>query len=291
MGVWDQRTLGSLVDDGRLRWFALFLLIHEATIAVLWGWLPGDGAPRAKTLLAGALVVGLLLAAAVGVIRSRWLRLALVFAALFTGAKIALVFPGAANHMHLGFLALAFIAFAGLEDEAERTLALQACAALAIIVLFWSAIQKILHGLYFHGEYFAFTLTHSSRFGLLRAVLPADELAQLAALGEPRPGLGPFRLQSWVGLAISNGVYVAEFVAAGLLLYAPTRTVGFIFSVLIFSTIAGTTRELLFGSMMVNFLLLFAPLNLSAWGLGASSLLYVAMIATRLGGLPDWTFH
>ena len=68
---------------------------------------------------------------------------------------------------------------------------------------------------------------------------------------------GPYRFQSWLGLAISNGVWLGEMGSALLLLSSRFRAFGVAGTFALVAAIELAARELMFGFLFLNLLLLY----------------------------------
>ena len=74
---------------------------------------------------------------------------------LFVGfhlGAIVWLFPAVSNHFFLVFYALLLLSIVDLDRPREALLGLQACRFLVVIVLFYSGLQKVLYGTYFHAQ-------------------------------------------------------------------------------------------------------------------------------------------
>jgi hypothetical protein len=88
-------------------------------------------------------------------------------------------------------------------------------------------------------------------------------MARLRALHPLAPGNGPYAIRSPLALLIANGVYVFEMVTPVLLIWRRTRPYAAVAVLIVLAGIEVGARELLFGVLFVNLLLLFfaRPVN------------------------------
>ena len=231
-------------------------------------------------------------------------RVAAPLGAAIVGIAVVRYVPNVANHTFLLFLALAALALFPGRSTDERTLALSTLRWLAAIVLFATGVQKLMHGTYFHGEFLAFQIASGERFAaLFRWVLPGEEFDRLRALGAmhdsgagvlpvPLPrGSGPFRFESFAGLLVSNSVYLFEMIAPVLLVIRRTRTVAAVATVLFLAAVELGAREIMFGILFVNLVLLFLRGNWTGRLLPIFLAAYAYLIVVNLGLLPQWIFQ
>lgn len=274
-------------DDGRIPAFCLFLLLHEAARFALWSWL-GEARPTAVPV---ALTLASVACLAAGFFRSV-ARIAVACLVLLLLARTFLTFPTTPNHGYLALFAAALVAFCGFSTPEERSLLLSSCRWLAAGVLFHAGMQKFAHGTYFRGEFLATQIALDEPLGgAIARMLPAEEVSRLRSLDPYAGGAGPFRLESWIGVAVSNLVWISEVVFAVGLLASRTRRLALSGAILMLFSIEVFAREIFYGLLVLSLLLLFAPLNLSLWALFASSLVYLALLATKTGLLPAWFFN
>ena len=282
-----------------LRWFRLILLIHMAARSFLT--IPSSAdAGFGERLLRSAIV----LVALVGCIPGfgSWAaRLAALplwatrVASVLLLAEIAITVPFTANHVFLEFLCLALLSVLDERDEREAELLLPAFRWLVGIFFFYTGLQKFLYGYYFDGQFLAYLAGTEDRFAaFFGLIIPADELARLQSYNElllqpgvyrPRLGAGPYLVDSVLFVVVSNGVYLFEMLAGVLLLARRTRVPAAVASIAFVVMIELGARELTFGVLMVNLLLLFLP---GAWIkrlLPAFLLFYLYLVMAHLF---DW---
>jgi hypothetical protein len=286
----------------KIRAVRLLLVAHLVTETAL-AWIRSaslgiPAVPQATLFLASLVALGLALAP-----RLAWASAPV--AAAIVGGAVARYAPDIANHTFLLFLALATLALFPGRDTTERILALSSLRWLAAIVLFGTGVQKILHGTYVHGEFLAYQIASGERFAtLFRWALPAEEFERLRALaptGEHLTdatvlpatltlGSGPYRFTSPFALLVSNVVYLFEMTAPVLMLVRRTRAVAAVATVVFLAFIEVGAREIMFGILFVNLVLLFLRENWNGRLLPAFLAAYGYVLAVHLDWLPNWIF-
>jgi hypothetical protein len=306
-----ERVLLAVADDAdpsrRLGAYRTILLLHLAAELVL-AVLRQPAAAAASVLpiaLAGSAVVAFGLGSFP---RTRGLAAPLAFATLLFAA--VRFFPNVANHSFLLLVALGVLTLFDPHRPREGKLALGTLRWIGALVLFATGVQKVLHGTYFHGEFLAFQVAHGDRFAaVFSPLLPAGEVARLREIGAagaalpgsdvfrayetapPAPGAGPYRLESPVGLALSNAVWIFELVAPAFLLWWRTRAVAVAAVVVFLLGIELGAREVMFGALFTATILMFVRSDLLVRLLPTWVLLYAALILSRVGVLPAWRFN
>ncbi len=202
----------------------------------------------------------------------------------------SMAFPDNANHQYLYVILLCLMVFFDPDIVQERVTLLQTLRWLAVIGLAWAGFQKVLYGYYFGGEFLAFAIAQTSRFAdLFGWLIPSDELARLQAL-RPGPGAGPYRVESLAFVLVSNLAYLLEIVVAVMLVVPRLRRWAFPAAIGYVIAIELGARELFFGGLMINLLLLFAARDLNRRFLPLFVLLYAYVLAMVFGILPRWSF-
>lgn len=281
MSAW-RRVLEIPTDDGRdrpdkLRAFELILLMHVATRLWIWALRPYAGAGSAKLLVAFVATV-----LALAALRRGWEQLAVTGIALILFGKIVATFPETSNHSLLEFLATALLASLDRRAAEERALLLQACCWGIAIVLFSSGLQKILYGTYFEAQFLgAFIALKPSFAQAFGSLIAPSELARLQALPFSA-GAGPFAVRSPAVVALSNAVYIVEIGLPFLLLWRPTRAAAMAAAIVFTLALQVAARELFFGALFVNGLLLFSHSALNRRLLPLFGFLYAALLLTRV---------
>ena len=265
------------LGDPRLVAFRVFLGLHLTAWSVLWLGREHD-APALWFRVAVVVAVAVWAAATVRGRSRGWLD-GVALAAV--AGLAAAVFPATSNHGFLGAVCLGWLVLV------RPTEALPALRWTVVIVAFYAGVQKVLHGTYFDGTFLAYQVAHSERFtATLGALLPTAELARLQALEPLTVGAGPYRLTSWVGLTLSNAVWIAELVLPPLLWIRRTRTAAMVGLIAVVLAIEIAAREVLFGGLFVALLLLFGPPTWLRRALPWLGVVYVVYVIWRLSGGP-----
>ncbi len=193
---------------------------------------------------------------ALSALTQRFRRQGLTGLAWLWGFHILWSFPHVANHSFLMFFALLGLALFWRDSGEEQGLVLAGLRWLAVIVLFWSGVQKVLHGQFFEGEFLAHRISLDPHYSVVFGWVMADEVARLLAL----PGSGPFAFQNPFALVLSNLTYLAEIgLGSTLLLSHRLRPVAWAGAALLVMAIEVGAREFYFGVAMLQLLVLFAP--------------------------------
>jgi len=219
-------------------------------------------------------------------------RLATAIAAGGRLVFVAQTFPLTANHVGLELVLLVLLSVFDPDDPDEGRLAASGIRWVAVIVMFYAGLQKLLHGFYFHGEFLASDMAYVPRLlNPLNALLSPAEYDRILALGEPHHGSGPYRVEELPFVVASNGVWLIEMLGALGLLWRRTRALAILANVGIAIFVQLITREMIFGLLVLNLSALFTARNLSgaAFGLSAAILLY--LLAMALGLVPGWYFN
>lgn len=185
--------------------------------------------------------------------RSR--RPAAVGAALVAAVSALWYLPASANHAFLMAICLFLLALTDPEVPEERLLALQGLRWCWVIVFFVSGVQKLVYGLYLEGEFLTYMIAHEETFGaLFGLLLPASELERIHALTAAG---GPF-VSAWAPFAVvSNLVWLFEIAVPCFLLHRRSRPAAVALTLVFVVAIELGAREIFFGLMAVNLILLF----------------------------------
>jgi hypothetical protein len=263
MDAFARRVLAlTAVDDEPHRWRKiriawLVVSLHVAVRFTLAMWFAGW--PRYLLVLPA---VGFALGQ-----RRRLMRPLAILFTLFQAVRFARTYPDVSNHYFVETLCVAVFAAVELSREEERALCLQMLGWLTVLVFFVSGLQKLLHGCYFEGQYLGYMVSSTDRFRRFFApLLPADELARLAALRDGPPS-GPYRVGSLLFVVISNAVWLGEMLTAVGLLIKRVRPLALAGGLALMAGILGSSNELFFDTLFLNLLLLFARRELILWAL------------------------
>ena len=221
---------------------------------------------------------------------TRFRRPALGALALVHASVVWNEFPAAGNHAYLEVILCSLGALLDPAVDADRVLYVAAARWLGVVILFFSGLQKLVHGYYFRAEYFAFSLWIESFRTVFRVLLPAAEYHRLTAFAG-NPGDGPYFVTSPIVLAISNLTWIAELTLAPALLWRTTRRLAVPATIALIVGIELAAREAFFGLLYVNLILLFLESERSSKLVVPIAILLAAMLLVRLGWLPMVVFY
>lgn len=238
---------------------------------------------RSLHLVAAVILTG----AAIGSFSLLTQRRAAVLAFCTCLARLLATFPHAYNHLFLE--AVVFAAAAGLQadDDAENRLLLQFARWLAVIVLFWSGVQKVLHGCYGSGQFLALMVATNEHFAAPFATFFPHEVERLRQLLPLRYGAGPFAFEPMALIAASNLVWLSEIGLGLALLQSSLRPIAAFIALLLLVTIQVVAHELVFGFWLAMLLALYAPARWFSL-LEPVGLLALASILTIAIGWPSF---
>ncbi len=252
VGIDDERDASA-----RATAFRRFLLAEAA----VHSWIV-IGLGRSAELHGVLLPCAVALTAAAGAVflpRFERPSLALAFATML--ARAVWTFPDPYNHLVLELILCGAAALTLPRSPAEQRLLLQFARWMIVIVLFWSGLQKVLHGCYFQGQFLAFAVATHENFSMPFSVVFPQEVLRLRDLAGVLPGEGPYLVDRVLFVAISNLVWISELLLPIALVVRRTRTLALAASILFVLCVEVIARELVFGVLFVNGLLLFAPGN------------------------------
>ncbi len=270
--------------------FVLFLAFHVAARAcAVLDW----QAPSTAELVQAIGLTGCFLVVAVGLL---WIRrrdvVRMAFAAALALHVVRLVtsMPTTSNHFFVETLLVFLATFCKLDDDAEQDLFLEVVRWLTAIVLFYSGFQKLLYGTYFHGQFLAFAVAQVDSFrDTLGHLLSADELARLHAY-DPLDPSASYQVSSLLFVVAANGAWVGEMALGAGLLVARVRRVALVGAIVLVVGIEICAREVLFGVLFLQLLLLFARRPWNRATLPAVAAFYIYLLLMRAGVLPAWSF-
>lgn len=205
-------------------------------------------------------------------------------------ALISFDFPSVGNHAYLEAILCLLSAVLAPGDPGDRRLFLRSVRWIVCLVLFYSGLQKLVYGYYFHGQLLAYKLQLPNFRTVLSYLLPADELARLLQF-KGRPGDGPYLVSSPLFVFVSNFTYVAELGLVPLLLARRTRHLAIVAALLLFGAIEAAAREFYFGLVFVNCLFLFLRNDLHRRLVLPAAVVLIALLLSRAGVLPEMTFY
>lgn len=228
--------------------------------------------------------------ACVAVLAGRGRRVAFLALAASHVVLLWTEYPASGNHAYLELYVCLIAALLRPDDPGEARLELRALRWLAVIVLFYSGVQKLAHGYWVNGEYLAFALGSETYRALLGWLVPDGELARLARLrGEV--GDGPYRIASSPLVVLSNLTWVGEIVLALGLMWRRTRRVALVLALVLLAAIELVAREVFFGLVFASLLLLFARRDRQTPARAVIAVVLVLLLLVRLGVLPEVAFY
>ncbi len=265
---------------GKLRAFGIILALVIATeywtkALARWGDL---GAHEVAALVAVTLL-------AAAVVHGRWRRAAFAGIALVQLWYVLRLFPLAGNHRYLEAAFAASFAFLDDEEGQEQRLLLRCLRFMVLVVLFYSGLQKLVHGFWLEGQFLAWSMWKDSVRTALEPLLSTEEFARLTS------GDGPYRLSSPPLLLLSNATWLAEMSLAALLIPRATRTLATLTTCALILGAEVLTRELMFGVEFVAATLLFLPGDALRRCVVPAAALLAALVLVRLGAVPEVQFH
>ncbi len=217
-------------------------------------------------------------------------RSAFAVLAISRAALVWTEFPAVGNHAYLEILLCAVAAFLDPRKPDEARLYTRAVRVMAVIVLAYSGIQKLAHGYYRHGEYLAYRLRDASFRPVLRPLLSSGEYDRLTAL-TGAVGSGSYRVRDPWFVAIANATWMAEIGLAVLLCIRRSRRVAVAGAVALLLAIEAAAREVSFGLVFADAILLFAPATIHRAALPFFCALLVVLVLSRLGAIPAIAFY
>jgi hypothetical protein len=276
------RDAGPSRAHDQIRAFRRVILLYGAARSWLW-----TSVPHSVSVFDVIVAVGLTICLLLSLRKETeiWsVRLALPFVLLL----VVVSFPTTPNHYYLELLALILLSTIdgeGMEEQEKTVLA--ALRWVAAIVLFQTGLQKILYGLYFRGDIFAFLIGQDPRFAtLFEHIVAPEEVARLASYDSLRTGAGPYRLDSLPVVAASNLTYAVELVLPPLMMLRATRRWAAWAAVAFVLLIQLGAREAGFAVVFSSLLLLFQPNAPLRRALPALAVVFALAIAAAHGLLP-----
>lgn len=266
----------------RLRAFELILLVHLlATVAT--GAFPRTHVEPGLQMFLAAVLGGCLALW----FTPRFARLAIagVFCAMLGLQYLA--FPQTGNHSFLELWLLLLLVLVGRSTRDEGGVLLATLRGIVAIMLFYTGLQKLLHGTYVDAQFLSAQIMLKPQFAeVFGWIVPAEEITRLQTLQWDRVGAGPIRSDAPLLVLASNVVYLFELAIPLLLLWRPTRRAAVIALLPFTIAIQFGAREAFFGGLLVNLALLFWPRDLHSRALWIF-LAYYAALATLRFALPD----
>jgi len=214
---------------------------------------------------------------------------ALLFAFTAMIYKLIRIFPMNSNHFAIEFFCLTFILITHFSlvaktspqsdgdldkiDFQKLQLLSQVLKWVPVIVLFGSGIQKMLHGTYFNGSFFAHYSSLNPDFASFFKLMYPDLIFSRS---------GPFLFHAFGLLLISNLVWISEILFAILTIIPRFRIIGLAGSAFVVLFIQIVAREFLLGFVFMSLLFLFSEgLNKKIFPVFA--ILHIYFLASKLG--------
>ncbi|HYB99969.1 MAG TPA: hypothetical protein VEC57_12630 [Candidatus Limnocylindrales bacterium] len=271
----------SLIDR-RLDSLRRIVLLYGAARSWLWLRFAPD-LPEGGLALT-ALWMSICAALSFGSRRAGWAPVAALAALV---PQLWWTFPRTNNHFYLELLVVVLLGVAAGRKGEDGRLAYRGVVWLTLIVLFHTGLQKVLYGYYFGAEMLAWMVASSERFGdLFAMLLPAEETARLRGYDTMRTGDGPYRVQSPLFIAGSNLVYGAEMALPLLLALPATRHLAAIASIALVVLFQLGAREIGFGVLFLQLLMLFLRGDAIGRTLPATAAFLAWAVAAAYGLLP-----
>jgi hypothetical protein len=283
----DLDASGCAQKIGALR---QFLLLHGAVRSWLWVTLVPAGDP----VLDGSLLP------VTAAVLSVAFALSLVPSVAFIGPRVAVpalllqlavTFPLTDNHFFIELLAVTLLSIVGSNAARDSVLALRGLLWMTALIFFHTGLQKVLYGHYLHGDFIAFMIGRGGRFADLFAfLLPTDAIARLQSYNPVLTGAGPYRVAAPLLVAVSNLIYAMEMILPPLFMVRSTRTAAAGTAILLVAAIEFGAREMAFGLLFTNLLLLFLPGPWNRRLFPFLAVLYLWALGAGLGILPGESF-
>jgi hypothetical protein len=272
-------------EPGKVRAFQIILslvICAEYWINALNAW--GDLVPLEFAALAAATLL------AAVVVHGRRRRAGLAGFALLQLGYVWAHFPHTGNHRYLEMVFAALLSFLRDDDDDEVRLTLRSLRWMVVVVLFFSGVQKLVHGYYFRGQFLAYSMWRDWFRTALGPLLPAEELERLTSY-VVAVGDGPYLVSSPGFVAISNAVWILEIALAVLLIPRVTRGVAWIAVCLFVVATEAVARELMFGVEFVAAITLFARDDATRRLVVPAAIVLGVLVLMRLGVLPEVLFN
>jgi hypothetical protein len=198
---------------------------------------------------------------------------------------IGVTFPSTANHTYISLAVLGMGLATTMLPVREAPSIFAVARWLAFSVLLWSGGQKLLHGTYDHGEFFAYQIARGEpRFSAFWSLLlPADELSRLHALRSAGFAASGIQMTYGPAIVLSMAIPLLEIATALLMTSRQTRRWAVIAALSLVLAIQLIASELTFAVVMCGLLTVFLRIRASVWiarvaVLGAALMALVASI-------------
>lgn len=219
-----------------------------------------------------------------------WRRLGFLLLALGMVVAIWNAFPMTGNHLYLECFLCAISALLDPSQNEEQRLLTRSVRWVTCVILFFAGIQKLVHGYYTNGLMPAFLLQEPRFERIFALLLPASE-AQRIRTYNGLDGAGPYLVSAPLWLLASNLVWTFEIGLAVALSVAWTRRAAVFVGIVFVALIETGAREILFGLLFVNLLLMFLSTDANRRFVPIAAITCVILILILLGWLPAVEFH
>jgi hypothetical protein len=206
------------------------------------------------------------------------------------GISVWDAFPSTGNHVYLECFLCSLCALLDPADKEEQRLLKQSLRWISCVIMFFAGIQKLVHGYYTTGLMPAFLLQEPRFERIFGLLLPASE-AQRIHTYNGLDGSGPYFVTTPLWLLTSNLVWILELGLAITLFARATRRVAVFVGIAFVVLIEAGAREILFGLLYVNLLLMFLPNDANRRLLPIVAVTCVVLILVHLGWLPAMEVH
>lgn len=252
-------TVNRPIDDCETYWrrYCQFLL----AVVTSHQWLSYE-VPETllQSLYQDVTAYGIVLLTVIAFLFPMYLRAILTLVFLNVLTKLILLFPSMVNHEFLECLLLFSACLCDQTKAEDRTIALCFSRWIAVIVLFYSGLQKLLYRSYFDGAFLAVEIARGGKFAdFFHFFISTEELARLQTLGGRAQDTGPYSVDNLFFVIANNMVYLGEIIFAVLLLVPGRTRIIAIFGA--FGLILGIelgAREIVFGCLFTVLIFQFA---------------------------------
>lgn len=199
-------------------------------------------------------------------------------------------FPTTGNHVYLECFLCWICALLDPSRKEEQRLMVRSLRWITCVILFFAGIQKLVHGYYTNGLMPAFLLQEPRFERIFALLLPASEAQRILSYSG-LDGTGPYLVSTPLWLLASNLTWMLEIALAVALFVPQTRAVAVWVAMIFVALIETGAREILFGLLFVNLLLMFLNSAANRRVIPITVVICAAMILMRLGWLPTVELH
>jgi hypothetical protein len=199
-------------------------------------------------------------------------------------------FPSTGNHVYLECFLCAICALLEPSQPEDQRLLTRSVRWVTGVIVFFAGIQKLVHGYYTNALMPAF-LVQEPRFGrIFELLLPVSEAQRIHSYNG-LDGAGPYLVSAPLFLIASNLVWTFEIALVIALFIPRARHVGVLAGIVFVVLIESGAREILFGLLFVNLLLMFLSTAANRRLIPVVVVTCVILILVRLGVLPAMEIH